>query len=1050
MFRRALIGALPAARGRPSSVYSAAVLSTLGAPLPTSLSTSANRPEPAQALGSATSTEHRRWATTASQKDDNSDKAASDAEPVRADDWFGLNEGIRVSLAEQRLLRPTDVQLASVPEILAGNDILVSSATGTGKTLSYLLPIIHQLKVDELDRGIATRPNKPRALIVVPTRELALQVSAVAKKLSHAAKFTSTVLVGGRKDEWQKDMLERSVDLIVATVGRLQQAMENGWLHLSDVRYLCIDEADTMLSADNGFLEDLQRALGPVLHSMRKREASLQALNDDGATSASAMQLASDSAGIELQKVQVVLVGATMPKDAMRQMAKMFPSVSPVSSLPHSSSALAHRIPATVSQRFVRIGGEPSAKYEALMDVITGFVASSASVSAASDAQPADIKGSDGVSPASKPSKSKPSKRVLVFCNTIDSARATAHFLGEQGYTVASLHGAIPPKLRNQEYLLFSSGTCNVMVCTDAAARGLDFPGLDCAILCDFPLNPVEYIHRAGRVGRAGRHGVVVSLVGKRDSVLAMSIERATQAGDVDVTQLSSDKADYVPRALLGEFKESRNRKAAGAGAGGNGSGASSSPSSPSSMMSRVTYGSGGNRDRRSSDNESDDAIDADSGAGKPTRKERRFNADADGGNNGRRSSRNGDDFSGGRAGDRREPRRESSNRPGRSSSSSSSSFASASQSSSSSRSGLGLGGGRGGDNDARPRFPRGGSSSGNGSRGGFSRDADDRRGNAERVDWKTGRPSRPASASASLSRPGGGRGEFDRGSSRSASSPRYGSASDRFDKDSRSESRGSSRFGSGRGSGSGRPSVRSIGGDSSPFSSSSSFRDRGSSSSRRPSLSEKIAAGNARASFRSGGGGGMRSRSYDSNSSGSVGRSRDGRRSDSFSSRAGGDGSSRDGGERRFGGRGGSAGRDDRPRSSSSSSFTSASTSFSSSSFASPRRAGADEGSSSRRFGGDRNERSSSRFSSDSASRGSFGGFDRSSSSAPSSRPRFSRPASSPGAGRPAGYRPARFARKPMGGPRPKAGAGGGGYRSPSVGARSGDRRRQGGGNRR
>jgi membrane protease YdiL (CAAX protease family) len=113
---------------------------------------------------------------------------------------------------------------------------------------------------------------------------------------------------------------------------------------------------------------------------------------------------------------------------------------------------------------------------------------------------------------------------VLVFCNTVPSARSTAHFLGEQGgLTVASLHGGIPPRLRQSEYELFLRGGASVLVCTDAAARGLDFPGARSVsvVLFDFPLNAVEYLHRAGRAARAGRDGAVVSLVARRDLVLA-------------------------------------------------------------------------------------------------------------------------------------------------------------------------------------------------------------------------------------------------------------------------------------------------------------------------------------------------------------------------------------------------------------------------------------------------------------------------------------------------------------------------------------------------
>jgi hypothetical protein len=148
---------------------------------------------------------------------------------------------------------------------------------------------------------------------------------------------------------------------------------------------------------------------------------------------------------------------------------------------------------------------------------------------------------------------------VLVFCNTVPSARSTAHFLGERGgYAVASLHGGIPPRLRQSEYELFLSGRSRVLVCTDAASRGLDFPGKTTrVVMFDFPLNAVEYLHRAGRAARAGRAGRVVGLVGRRDVVLATAIERAARDG-ADVTGLSSDAQDYVPPAQLPTFRAKR------------------------------------------------------------------------------------------------------------------------------------------------------------------------------------------------------------------------------------------------------------------------------------------------------------------------------------------------------------------------------------------------------------------------------------------------------------------------------------------------------------
>ena len=153
---------------------------------------------------------------------------------------------------------------------------------------------------------------------------------------------------------------------------------------------------------------------------------------------------------------------------------------------------------------------------------------------------------------------------MIVFCNSVPSARSTALSLGEAGYACASLHGDMPPLLRAHEFSLFSTGACQLLVATDSAARGLDFGGGGGAagvVLFDFPRTPIEYLHRVGRTGRGvgagGGGGQVVAQVGKGDEVLARAIERATARGE-DVSVLSADKYAYVPDALKGGYKAKR------------------------------------------------------------------------------------------------------------------------------------------------------------------------------------------------------------------------------------------------------------------------------------------------------------------------------------------------------------------------------------------------------------------------------------------------------------------------------------------------------------
>lgn len=144
-------------------------------------------------------------------------------------------------------------------------------------------------------------------------------------------------------------------------------------------------------------------------------------------------------------------------------------------------------------------------------------------------------------------------KRVMVFCNTLASCRAADHFLTERGLQTACYHGDVPPDERRAAMQSFAGGDGvsgerpPLLVCTDLAARGLDMPGrVDHVVNFDFPLNPIDYLHRTGRTARAGATGKITSLVAKGDRVLAERIEEALQRG-LPLDALSSDRAVLPP-----------------------------------------------------------------------------------------------------------------------------------------------------------------------------------------------------------------------------------------------------------------------------------------------------------------------------------------------------------------------------------------------------------------------------------------------------------------------------------------------------------------------
>lgn len=115
----------------------------------------------------------------------------------------------------------------------------------------------------------------------------------------------------------------------------------------------------------------------------------------------------------------------------------------------------------------------------------------------------------------------------IIFCNSVQSARAIEHTLAADGMETCSLHGEIPPKVRMENYLKFKSREANVLVATDLASRGLDMPFVSHIINFDFPKTTSDYLHRAGRAGRAGREGFVMSMYREKDMPILQEMQHS-------------------------------------------------------------------------------------------------------------------------------------------------------------------------------------------------------------------------------------------------------------------------------------------------------------------------------------------------------------------------------------------------------------------------------------------------------------------------------------------------------------------------------------------
>ncbi len=166
----------------------------------------------------------------------------------------GLSEPILRAVLEKGYLHPTPIQAQAIPVVLAGRDIMGVAQTGTGKTASFVLPMMDILS------GSRARARMPRSLILEPTRELALQVAENFVQYGKYLKLTHALLIGGESMNDQRDALTKGVDVLIATPGRLLDLIERGGLLLTDCRVLVIDEADRML--DMGFIPDVEKIVG--------------------------------------------------------------------------------------------------------------------------------------------------------------------------------------------------------------------------------------------------------------------------------------------------------------------------------------------------------------------------------------------------------------------------------------------------------------------------------------------------------------------------------------------------------------------------------------------------------------------------------------------------------------------------------------------------------------------------------------------------------------------------------------------------------------------
>ena len=346
------------------------------------------------------------------------------------------------------------IQADTLPDSLAGRDVLGRGRTGSGKTLAFSIPLVARLGSydslgqtamkefrDEIKRrkkaSLEERRSDdflphPRGLVLAPTRELANQINDVLMPLARTFGMNTTTIYGGVKYIHQVRDLKAGADIVVACPGRLEDLLRQKALTLSSVEVVVIDEADEM--ADMGFLPPVKRLLEQI--SPNAQHMLFSATLDHG----------------------VDEVVNTFLHD---------PKVHEVDSATAEPDLMTHHV-------FETTRGD---KHELVRTLASG------------------------------------TGRRILFTRTKFQAKKLAKNLTQNGIPAAELHGNLSQNQRDRNLAAFDSGDVRVMVATDVAARGIDVGGVELVVQVEPPADPKSFVHRSGRTARAGKAGDVVTLV---------------------------------------------------------------------------------------------------------------------------------------------------------------------------------------------------------------------------------------------------------------------------------------------------------------------------------------------------------------------------------------------------------------------------------------------------------------------------------------------------------------------------------------------------------
>ncbi|KAI5295837.1 ATP-dependent RNA helicase dbp10 [Ascosphaera acerosa] len=393
---------------------------------------------------------------------------------------MGLNALLLKAIARKGFAVPTPIQRKTIPLVLDGQDVVGMARTGSGKTAAFVIPMLEKLKKHSARVG-------SRALVLSPSRELALQTMKVVKELGRGTDLKTVLLVGGDSLEDQFGFMTQNPDIIIATPGRFLHLKVEMDLDLSSINYVVFDEADRLF--EMGFAAQLTE----IMHGLPTSR-------------------------------QTLLFSATLPKSLV-EFARAGLQEPTLIRLDAES-----KISPDLQSAFftVKSSQKEGALLYLLHDVIkipTGETENAERIRQQSrnDTKAKKRKRPDGI--VDKHSESPTAHSTIIFVATKHHVDYVTSIIREAGFAVSYAYGSLDQTARKIQVQNFRSGLSHILVVTDVAARGIDIPILANVVNYDFPSQAKIFVHRVGRTARAGRKGWSYSLIRDSDAPYLLDLQ---------------------------------------------------------------------------------------------------------------------------------------------------------------------------------------------------------------------------------------------------------------------------------------------------------------------------------------------------------------------------------------------------------------------------------------------------------------------------------------------------------------------------------------------